>query len=173
MYLASVLLTVALVRRWAGRVAALVRCCDGGACGGRCWRFGDNVPTDGIRAVVPCVRPLCRRWSLHSAGAPDPALSGLGPGGDVPSPVNHFGHSAGLRASRRLCCGRAAAGVAETFRPHVLRKGFEIGLPCWIPASTALVDDGDVVSVDVAGGAGVTETARRAPAGACRLRRSC
>jgi 3-isopropylmalate/(R)-2-methylmalate dehydratase small subunit len=126
---------------------------------GRCWKFGDNVPTDAIVRSDLVLGPMAEMVA-HALEHLNPRFPAEVREGDVLVAGHHFGQSSGRAIAARVLreCGIACV-VAETFARTFYRNGFEIGLPLVeCPGVTALVEDGDVVRVDVAAGEVVNET---------------
>jgi 3-isopropylmalate/(R)-2-methylmalate dehydratase small subunit len=126
---------------------------------GRCWMFGDNIPTDRLVKTKYVVEPMevIVRHVLEDLNPRFPLE--VAPG-DVVVAGKHFGQSSGraiaVKALRETGVG---AVVAETFARTFFRNAFEVGLPVMeLPGVTGLVSDGDVLSVDVAGGTFRNET---------------
>jgi 3-isopropylmalate/(R)-2-methylmalate dehydratase small subunit len=126
---------------------------------GRCWKVGDNVPTDAI-VRSDLVFGTMAEMVAHALEHVNPAFPTGVREGDVLVAGRHFGQSSGRAiAARVLRATGVACVVAETFARTFYRNGFEIGLPLLeCPGVTALVDEGDVLSVDVTTGEVVNET---------------
>ena len=126
---------------------------------GRCWTFGDNVPTDAI-VRSDLVFGSMADMVAHALEHLNPRFPAEVRAGDVLVAGRHFGQSSGRAIAARVlkACGVACV-VAETFARTFYRNGFEIGLPLLeCPGVTALVEEGDVVRVDVATGEVVNGT---------------
>lgn len=130
--------------------------------GGRCWKFGDNVPTDAV-VRSHLVFGAMSEMVAHVLEQLNPRFPAEVRPGDLIVAGRHFGQSSGRAiAARVLQATGLSCVVAETFARTFYRNGFEIGLPLLeCPGVTALVDDGHVVSVDVATGEVVNETTGR------------
>jgi 3-isopropylmalate/(R)-2-methylmalate dehydratase small subunit len=126
---------------------------------GRCWKFGDNVPTDAI-VRSDLVFGSMSEMVAHALEHLNPRFAAEVRAGDVLVAGRHFGQSSGRAiAARVLKAAGVSCVVAETFARTFYRNGFEIGLPLLeCPGVTALVEDGDVLGVDVASGQVVNET---------------
>ncbi|TMC09718.1 MAG: 3-isopropylmalate dehydratase small subunit [Chloroflexi bacterium] len=126
---------------------------------GRCWKFGDNVPTDAI-VRSDLVFGSMSEMVAHALEHLNPRFPGEVRPGDVLVAGRHFGQSSGRAiAARVLKAAGVSCVVAETFARTFYRNGFEIGLPLLeCPGVAALVEDGDVLGVDVASGEVVNET---------------
>jgi 3-isopropylmalate/(R)-2-methylmalate dehydratase small subunit len=126
---------------------------------GRCWRFGDNVPTDAIVRSDLVFGPMSEMVA-HALERLNPRFPAEVRPGDLVVAGRHFGQSSGRAIAARVLLAAGVAGVvAETFARTFYRNGFEIGLPLLeCPGVTALVADGDVLSADVTTGEVVNET---------------
>jgi len=126
---------------------------------GRCWLFGDNVPTDQlVRAdLVFGALEEIRRHVLENL---NPAFPVEVRPGDVVVAGRHFGQSSGRAiATRALKATGIGCVVAESFARTFYRNAFEIALPVLeCPGVTERVADGDLLSVDVRSGEVVDET---------------
>src|SRR5271169_1480961 len=120
---------------------------------GRCWKFGDNVPTD---LITPS--HIMFKTAKEMAGF---VLEGLNPEfpkhvkpGDILVAGRNFGCSSGRAlAAKALQATGIGAVVAELFLRTFYRNGHEIGLPLLeAPGVHALVEDGDRLRVDVRAG---------------------
>jgi 3-isopropylmalate/(R)-2-methylmalate dehydratase small subunit len=126
---------------------------------GRCWKFGDNVPTDAI-VRSDLVFGSMAEMVAHAMEHLNPRFPAEVRQGDLLVAGRHFGQSSGRAIAARVLheCGVACV-VAETFARTFYRNGFEIGLPLVeCPGVTGMVEDGDVLVVDVAGGEVVNES---------------
>jgi 3-isopropylmalate/(R)-2-methylmalate dehydratase small subunit len=130
-----------------------------GALTGRCWKVGDNVPTDAI-VRSDLVFGAMAAMVAHALEHVNPRFPTGVREGDVLVAGRHFGQSSGRAiAARVLRATGVACVVAETFARTFYRNGFEIGLPLLeCPGVTALVEEGDVLGVDVATGEVVNQT---------------
>jgi 3-isopropylmalate/(R)-2-methylmalate dehydratase small subunit len=126
---------------------------------GRCWKFGDNVPTDAIVRSDLVFGPMSEMVA-HALEHLDPRFPAEVRPGDLLVAGRHFGQSSGRAIAARVLRATGIAGVvAETFARTFYRNGFEIGLPLLeCPGVTGLVEGGDVLTVDVATGEVVNET---------------
>jgi 3-isopropylmalate/(R)-2-methylmalate dehydratase small subunit len=126
---------------------------------GRCWTFGDNIPTDRLVKTKYVVEPM-EVIVQHVLEDLNPRFPLEVAAGDVVVAGKHFGQSSGraiaVKALRETGVG---AVVAETFARTFYRNAFEVGLPALeLPGVTELVSDGDILSVDVASGLFRNET---------------
>ncbi|MBX5467484.1 MAG: 3-isopropylmalate dehydratase small subunit [Firmicutes bacterium] len=129
---------------------------------GRCWKFGDNIPTDQIvrsdRALAP-MEEIVR----HVLETLNPAFAREVKPGDILVAGKHFGQSSGRAiAPKALRATGIGAVVVEYAARLFYRNCFEIGLPLLeCPGITAGVEDGDVLAVDIAAGTIRNETRGR------------
>ena len=111
---------------------------------GRCWKFGDHVPTD----------EMAEFFHRENSGV----LAGLNPRfplevkpGDLIVGGIHFGQSSGrsLAAKALQLVGVTCIAVESAARTFQ-RNCYELGLPILeCPDVTSLVEEGDVIEVDV------------------------
>lgn len=126
---------------------------------GRCWTFGDNIPTDQIvrsdRALVSL-----EEMAAHVLENLNPAFPKEVRPGDILVAGKHFGQSSGRAiAPKALQATGIGAIVVEYAARLFYRNCFEIGLPLLeCPGITAEVADGDVLSVDMRSGVVEDET---------------
>jgi 3-isopropylmalate/(R)-2-methylmalate dehydratase small subunit len=129
---------------------------------GRCWKFGDNIPTDQIvrsdRALVSL-----EEMRAHVLENLNPAFPTQVQPGDILVAGRHFGQSSGRAvAPKALKATGIAAIVVEYAARLFYRNCFEIGLPLLeCPGISDAVDDGDVLIVDMKAGTVVNETRRK------------
>lgn len=126
---------------------------------GRCWKFGDNIPTDRIVRTDLIFRPFSEILK-HVLETCNPEFPLKVKPGDIVVAGKHFGQSSG-RAIAAKAMKQTGVGciIAESFARTFYRNGFEIGmavLEC--PGITAHVSDGDILRVDIAAGKIVNET---------------
>jgi 3-isopropylmalate/(R)-2-methylmalate dehydratase small subunit len=126
---------------------------------GRCWVFGDNVPTDAIVRSHLITRPMdeIRRHVFEGLNPRFPLEVQVD---DVVVAGRHFGQSSGRAiAVRALKATGVGCVVAESFARTFYRNAFEMGLPILeCPGITGLVSEGDVLSIDLEQGRIVNET---------------
>ena len=119
---------------------------------GRCWTFGDHVPTDAIIPTHVLLHgqdpDLVRRHVLTSL---NPAFPAEVQPGDIICAGRNFGCSSGRAvAPKALRLVGVGAVVAESFARTFYRNAFEVGLPILeLPGITGAVADGDRARVDV------------------------
>ena len=129
---------------------------------GRCWKFGDNIPTDRIVRTDLIFKP----WPeilQHVLETCNPEFPKKVQPGDIVVAGKHFGQSSG-RAIAAKAMKRTNIGciIAESFARTFYRNGFEIGMPILeCPGITDQVSDGDILSVDIESGSIVNETTGR------------
>ena len=120
---------------------------------GRCWKFGDNVPTD---LITPS--HIMFKTAKEMAGF---VLEGLNPKfpklvapGDILVAGRNFGCSSGRAlAAKALQATGIGVVVSELFARTFYRNGHEIGMPLLeAPGAHALVNDGDRLQVDIEAG---------------------
>ena len=125
---------------------------------GRCWKFGDNIPTDQIvrsdRALASM--PEMRAHVLENL---NPVFARDVQPGDILVAGRHFGQSSGRAiAPKALQATGIGAVVVEYAARLFYRNCFEIGLPLLqCPGITDAVADGDVLAVDIEAGVVVVE----------------
>jgi 3-isopropylmalate/(R)-2-methylmalate dehydratase small subunit len=121
---------------------------------GRCWKFGDNVPTD---QIVRSDRALgsMEEMRAHVLENLNPAFPLEVQPGDILVAGRHFGQSSGRAiAPKALQATGLGAVVVESAARLFYRNCFEIGLPLVVcPGITSEVEQGDVLAVDVESGA--------------------
>jgi 3-isopropylmalate/(R)-2-methylmalate dehydratase small subunit len=120
---------------------------------GRCWKFGDNIPTDRLvksRYVFEPMEEIVR----HVLEDLNPEFPRDVRPGDIVVAGKHFGQSSGRAiATKALKATGIGCVVADTFARTFYRNCFEIGLPALtIHGVTELVSDGDEVTADITTG---------------------
>lgn len=125
---------------------------------GRCWTFGDNVPTDAMVKSEHIFEPM-DVIVQHVLEDHDPDFPREVADGDLVVAGEHFGQSSGRAIAPKAVQATGVAGVvAESFARTFYRNAFEIGLPVLpCPGITDLVERGDVVAVDLESGRVVNE----------------
>jgi 3-isopropylmalate/(R)-2-methylmalate dehydratase small subunit len=120
---------------------------------GRCWTFGDHIPTDRLVKSRYVFEPMAEIVK-HVLEDLNPAFPAEVLPGDIVVAGRHFGQSSGRAiATKALRATGIGCVVAETFARTFYRNCFEVGLPALeIEGIGDLVDDGDRVAVDVAAG---------------------
>lgn len=129
---------------------------------GRCWKFGDNIPTDRIVPSDVVLRPMAEILP-HVLETLNPDFPTNVRPGDILVAGKHFGQSSGRAiAAKALRAAGVGCVIAETFARTMYRNGFEIGLPLLECAEITLgVNQGDTLRVDVRTGEIIDETTGR------------
>lgn len=126
---------------------------------GRCWTFGDNIPTDALVKSRYVFEPMSV-IVMHVLEDQNPRFPAEVEPGDIVVAGRHFGQSSGRAiAPKALQATGIGCVVADTFARTFFRNCFEVGLPSLeVPDVASLVDDGDRLVVDVAAGLFRNET---------------
>lgn len=126
---------------------------------GRCWKFGDNIPTDRIVRSDLVLRPMSEIVQ-HVLETCNPEFPRKVQPGDILVAGKHFGQSSGRAiATKAIPATGISCVIAEGFSRTFYRNAFEIGLPILeCPNITAGVADDHILRVDVAAGVIVNET---------------
>lgn len=129
---------------------------------GRCWKFGDNIPTDRIVRADLVFRPFSEILK-HVLETCNPEFPLKVKPGDIVVAGKHFGQSSGRAiAAKALKQTGIGCVIAESFARTFYRNGFEIGMPALeCPGITAQVSDGDILLVEIDRGRIVNETTGR------------
>lgn len=129
---------------------------------GRCWKFGDNIPTDRIVRTDLVFRPFSEILK-HVLETCNPEFPLKVKPGDIVVAGKHFGQSSGRAiAAKALKQTGIGCVIAESFARTFYRNGFEIGMPALeCPGITAQVSDGDILLVEIDSGRIVNETTGR------------
>lgn len=129
---------------------------------GRCWKFGDNIPTDRIVRTDLIFRPFPEILK-HVLETCNPDFPLMVKPGDIVVAGKHFGQSSGRAiAAKALKQTKIGCIIAESFARTFYRNGFEIGMPILeCPGITAQVSDGDILRLDIESGKIVDETTGR------------
>jgi len=133
---------------------------------GRCWTFGDNIPTDRLVKSQYVFEPL-EEMAKHVLEDLNPDFPLRVRPGDIVVAGRHFGQSSGRAiATKALKATGIGCVVADTFARTFYRNCFEVGLPALeIPGVADLVEDGHRIRVDVAGGTLTDRTTGRSGQG--------
>ncbi len=120
---------------------------------GRCWKFGDNVPTDQIvraERVLLTIEEM-RKYVLENY---NPAFAKEVQPGDILVAGVHFGQSSGRAvAPKALKATGIGVVIVEYASRLFFRNAFEVGLPLMeCPGITGIVADGDIVEADMESG---------------------
>jgi 3-isopropylmalate/(R)-2-methylmalate dehydratase small subunit len=120
---------------------------------GRCWKFGDNIPTD---QIVSSERALLEMSEMvkHVLENLNPAFPKEVKAGEILVAGKHFGQSSGRAIAPKAIKGTGIAAVVVEYASRLFyRNCFEIGLPLLeCPGITAGVSDGDILDVDITNG---------------------
>jgi 3-isopropylmalate/(R)-2-methylmalate dehydratase small subunit len=117
---------------------------------GRCWKFGDNIPTDALTPTHVMFKTP-KEMAAFVLETLNPEFPKKVQPGDILVAGNNFGCSSGRAlATKALQATGIGAVVAEVFARTFYRNCHEIGLPLLeAPGVHALVNDGDRVRVDI------------------------
>jgi 3-isopropylmalate/(R)-2-methylmalate dehydratase small subunit len=120
---------------------------------GRCWKFGDNIPTDRLVKSEYVFEPM-EVMAKHVLEDLNPDFPLQVRPGDIVVAGRHFGQSSGRAiATKALKATGIGCVVADTFARTFFRNCFEVGLPALeISGVSELVEDGHRLRVDVGGG---------------------
>src|ERR1700749_2754049 len=120
---------------------------------GRCWKFGDNIPTD-VLTPPPVMFKTPKGMAAFVLETVTPEFPKQVQPGDILVAGRNFGCSSGRAlAAKALQATGIGAVVAELFSRTFYRNGHEIGLPLLeAPGVHALVNDGDRLRVDIRAG---------------------
>lgn len=129
---------------------------------GRCWKFGDNIPTDRIVRSDRVFSPM-EEIVKHVLESCNPEFPLKVQPGDIIVAGKHFGQSSGRAiATKAVKATGVGCVIAESFARTFYRNGFEIGMPILeCPGITAHVNDGDLLTVDIFTGSVLNETTGR------------
>jgi 3-isopropylmalate/(R)-2-methylmalate dehydratase small subunit len=117
---------------------------------GRCWKFGDNIPTDALTPTHVMFKSP-KEMAAFVLETLNPEFPKKVEPGDLLIAGRNFGCSSGRAlATKALQATRIGAVVAEQFSRTFYRNCHEIGLPLLEATGVhALVNDGDQVRVDI------------------------
>src|SRR6201996_2637046 len=120
---------------------------------GRCWKFGDNIPTD-VLTPTHVMFKTPKEMAAFVLETVNPDFPEQVQPGDILVAGRNFGCSSGRAlAAKALKATGVGAVVAELFARTFYRNGHEIGLPLLEAAGVhELVQDGDRVRVDIKAG---------------------
>jgi 3-isopropylmalate/(R)-2-methylmalate dehydratase small subunit len=126
---------------------------------GRCWKFGDNIPTDALVKSRYVFEPM-DEMVKHVLEDYNPSFPLEVQPGDIVVAGWHFGQSSGRAiATKALKATRIGCVMADSLSRTFYRNCFEIGLPSLeLDGVSKLVDDGDQLVVDIAEGLFRNET---------------
>jgi 3-isopropylmalate/(R)-2-methylmalate dehydratase small subunit len=117
---------------------------------GRCWRFGDNIPTDRLVKSQYVFEPMSEIVK-HVLEDLDPQFPAQVQPGDIVVTGKHFGQSSGRAiATKALQATGIGCVVAESFARTFYRNCFEVGLPALeVPGIGAIATGGGRLTVDL------------------------
>jgi 3-isopropylmalate/(R)-2-methylmalate dehydratase small subunit len=120
---------------------------------GRCWKFGDNIPTD-VMTPAHVMFKTPKEMAATALESVNPRSPKEVRPGDILVAGRNFGCSSGRAlAAKAMQATGVGAIVAELFARTFFRNGYEIGLPLMeIPGVSNLVQDGDRLRVDIKAG---------------------
>jgi 3-isopropylmalate/(R)-2-methylmalate dehydratase small subunit len=129
---------------------------------GRCWKFGDNIPTDQIvrsdRALVSY-----EEMAKHVLENLNPAFARDVQPGDILVAGKHFGQSSGRAVAPKAIKKTGVGAIVVEYAARLFyRNCFEIGLPLLeCSGITDGVSDGDILFVNMATGLVRNETTQK------------
>jgi 3-isopropylmalate/(R)-2-methylmalate dehydratase small subunit len=117
---------------------------------GRCWKFGDNVPTDAITPTHIMFK-TAREMAAFVLETVHPEFPRRVQAGDILVAGRNFGCSSGRAlAAKALRATGIGCVVAELIARTFYRNGHEIGLPLLeLKGVSEIVNDGDRLRVDI------------------------
>jgi 3-isopropylmalate/(R)-2-methylmalate dehydratase small subunit len=126
---------------------------------GRCWKFGDNIPTDQIVRSDRVFLPIeeMAKYVLENL---NPEFARNVRPGDILVAGKHFGQSSGRAIAPKAIKATGVGAVVVEYAARLFyRNCFEIGLPLLeCPGISESVSEGDILSVDMARGVVRNET---------------
>lgn len=126
---------------------------------GRCWKFGDNIPTD---QIVRSDRVLLTipEMAKHVLEDLNPDFPKNVQNGDILVAGKHFGQSSGRAVAPKAVKATGVSCVIVEYASRLFyRNSFEIGLPLLeCDGITKEVSDGDIISADMETGVIRNET---------------
>jgi 3-isopropylmalate/(R)-2-methylmalate dehydratase small subunit len=120
---------------------------------GRCWRFGDNIPTDRLVKSSYVFEPMAV-IAKHVLEDLDPEFPMQVQAGDIVVAGKHFGQSSGRAiATKALQATGISCVIAESFARTFYRNCFEVGLPALeVPGVGEIATRGATLAIDLTGG---------------------
>lgn len=117
---------------------------------GRCWKFGDNIPTDALTPTHVMFK-TAKEMAAFVLETLNPEFPKKVQPGDILIAGRNFGCSSGRAlATKALQATGIGAVVAEQFARTFYRNCHEIGLPLLEASGVhVLVNDGDQVRIDI------------------------
>jgi 3-isopropylmalate/(R)-2-methylmalate dehydratase small subunit len=129
---------------------------------GRCWKFGDNIPTD---QIVRSDRALAsyEEMAKHVLENLNPAFARDVQPGDILVAGKHFGQSSGRAVAPKAIKKTGVGAIVVEYAARLFyRNCFEIGLPLLeCSGITDGVSDGDILFVNMATGLVRNETTQK------------
>ncbi|MDO5349450.1 MAG: 3-isopropylmalate dehydratase small subunit [Lachnospiraceae bacterium] len=126
---------------------------------GRCWKFGDNIPTD---QIVKADRVLLSidEMAKHVLENLNPDFPKKVQKGDILVAGKHFGQSSGRAVAPKAIKATGVGAVIVEYASRLFyRNAFEIGLPLLeCEGITAGVSDGDIIYVNMESGTVINRT---------------
>jgi len=129
---------------------------------GRCWKFGDNIPTDQIVRAERVLLTL-EEMAKHVLENYNPEFPQKVQKGDILVAGKHFGQSSGRAVAAKAIKQTGVGAVVVEYAARLFyRNCFECGLPLLeCPGITEGVEDGDILHVDIREGLIRNETTGR------------
>jgi len=126
---------------------------------GRCWKFGDNIPTDQIVRTDRALGSL-EEMAKHVLENYNPDFAKNVKPGDVLVAGTHFGQSSGRAVAPKAIKATGIGVVVVEFASRLFyRNAFEVGLPLLeCPGITQIANEGDILTVDFESGHICNET---------------
>jgi 3-isopropylmalate/(R)-2-methylmalate dehydratase small subunit len=113
---------------------------------GRCWKFGDNIPTDQIVRAERVLLTIdeMKKYVLENY---NPNFAGDVQAGDILVAGKHFGQSSGRAvAPKALKAAGIGIVIVEYAARLFYRNSFEAGLPLLeCPGISDIISEGDIV----------------------------
>ncbi|MCI7383405.1 MAG: 3-isopropylmalate dehydratase [Hungatella hathewayi] len=117
---------------------------------GRCWKFGDNIPTDQIVKADRVLESL-DEMARHVLENLNPDFPVYVQKGDILVAGKHFGQSSGRAVAPKAIKATGVGAVVVEYASRLFyRNCFEIGLPLMeCEGITEEVSDGDILHVNM------------------------
>ena len=120
---------------------------------GKVWRFGQDIDTDLIIAARYLNTSDPKTLAKHVMEDADPEFGSKMAPGDIIVAGNNFGcGSSREHAPIALKAAGISAVIAPTFARIFYRNAFNMGLPIFELEESAEINEGDIVSIDMAAG---------------------
>jgi 3-isopropylmalate/(R)-2-methylmalate dehydratase small subunit len=117
---------------------------------GRCWKFGDNVPTDQIVRAERVLLTIdeMKKYVLENY---NPAFAREVQAGDILVAGKHFGQSSGRAVAPKALKATGIGMVIVEYAARLFyRNAFETGLPLLeCPGISDMVNEGDMVEANL------------------------